>query len=125
MGVIQMSSKKFMPVLSGKVIENKEDQEVVLVNTNRLYEKLALAMRSIIDDKEREKVVEVQKKALAKMKTEREMCVPMTVEEVKISFGSNIDKLPYNTFRVEIDMEDGNDPHDFVKMKMLSKINYV
>ena len=83
MGVIQMSSKKFMPVLSGKVIENKEDQEVVLVNTNRLYEKLALAMRSIIDDKEREKVVEVQKKALAKMKTEREMFVPMTVEEVK------------------------------------------
>lgn len=40
-------------------------------------------------------------------------------------FGSNIDKLPYNTFRVEIDMEDGNDSHDLVKMKMLSKINYV
>ena len=59
---MQMSNKKFIPVLSGKVIENKKDQEVVLVNTNRLYEKLALATRSIADDKEREKVVEVQKK---------------------------------------------------------------
>ena len=52
-----MSNKKFIPVLSGKVIENKKDQEVVLVNTNRLYEKLALdhivpknAVIYIVDD---------------------------------------------------------------------------
>lgn len=112
-----MSNKKFIPVLSGKVIENKKDQEVVLVNTNRLYEKLALATRSIADDKEREKVVEVQKKALAKMKTEREMFVPMTVKEVKISFGSSIDKLPYNTFRIEIKAND--DLNNSIKVNRL------
>ena len=120
---MQMSNKKFIPVLSGKVIENKKDQEVVLVNTNRLYEKLALETRSIADDKEREKVVEVQKKALAKMKTEREMFVPMTVKEVKISFGSSIDKLPYNTFRIEIKAND--DLNNSIKVNRLSKMNYM
>lgn len=53
-------------------------------------------------------VIKVQQNALAKMKTEGEMFVPMTVEEVKISFGSNIDKMPYNTFRMEVGAEDND-----------------
>lgn len=35
-----------------------------------------------------------------------EMFVPMTVGDVKISFESNIDKMLYNTFRIEVGAED-------------------
>lgn len=38
----------------------------------------------------------------------KKLFVPMTVGEVKISFGSNIDKMPYNTFRIEVNQK-GND----------------
>lgn len=57
------------------------------------------------------------------MKTEREMFVPMTVKEVKISFGSSIDKLPYNTFRIEIKAND--DLNNSIKVNRLSKMNYM
>lgn len=103
-----MSNRKWMPVLPEKVSKDIDDQATVWVNTNRLYEKLALAIRSIPDENKRVQVIKVQQNALAKMKTEREMFVPMTVGEVKISFGSNIDKMPYNTFRVEVGAEDND-----------------
>lgn len=103
-----MSNRKWMPVLPEKVSKDIDDQATVWVNTNRLYEKLALAIRSIPDENKRVQVIKVQQNALAKMKTESEMFVPMTVGEVKISFGSNIDKMPYNTFRVEVGAEDND-----------------
>lgn len=37
------------------------------------------------------------------------MFVPMTVGDVKIGFESNIDKTPYNTFRIEISVVDNSD----------------
>lgn len=94
-----MTVKSDMYMIPGKNIMEKEDKEIVLVNVNRIYEKMALAMRSISDEDKRNNVVEVQKKALKKVRTDKEMFVPMTVEEVKVGFGSNLDKLPYNTFR--------------------------
>ena len=36
---------------------------------------------------------------LLDVESHKEMFVPMTVEDVKIGFGSNLDKLPHNTFR--------------------------
>lgn len=94
-----MPGKSDMDMIPGKNIMEKEDKEIVLVNVNRIYEKMALAMRSISDETERNKVVKVQRRALKKVRTDKEMFVPMTVEEVKVGFGSNLDKLPYNTFR--------------------------
>lgn len=94
-----MTVKNIMHTIPGKNVLEKEDKEIVLVNINRIYEKMALAMRSIPDETERNKVVKVQKKALTKVRTDKEMFVPMTVEDVKIGFGSNLDNLPYNTFR--------------------------
>lgn len=94
-----MTVKSDMYMIPGKSIMEKEDKEIVLVNINRIYEKMALAMRSISDETERNKVVKVQRKALTKVRTDKEMFVPMTVEDVKIGFGSNLDRLPHNTFR--------------------------
>ena len=103
-----MQNRKWMPVLPEKVSKDIDDKETEWVNTNRLYEKMALAIRCIPDEKTRVQVIKVQQNALSKMKTEGEMFVPMTVGEVKISFGSNIDKMPYNTFRIEVNQK-GND----------------
>lgn len=103
-----MSNRKWMPVLPEKVSKDIDDQETVWVNTNRLYEKLGLAIRCIPDKNTRVQVIKIQQNALAKMKTEGEMFVPMTVGEVKISFGSNIDKMPYNTFRIEVGADDND-----------------
>lgn len=108
-----MSNRKWMPVLPEKVSKNIDDKETVWVNTNRLYEKMAIAIRCISDENTRVQVIKVQQNALAKMKTEGEMFVPMTVGDVKISFGSNIDKMPYNTFRIEVGAED----NDTIKWK--------
>lgn len=94
-----MPGKSDMDMIPGKNIMEKEDKEIVLVNVNRIYEKMALAMRSISDETERNKVVKVQRRALKQVRTDKEMFVPMTVAEVKVGFGSNLDKLPYNTFR--------------------------
>lgn len=103
-----MSNKKWMPILPDKVSKDIDDKETVWVNTNRLYEKMALAIRCIPDKNTRVQVIKIQQNALAKMKTEGEMFVPMTVGDVKISFGSNIDKMPYNTFRIEVVGEDND-----------------
>lgn len=94
-----MTVKSDMYMIPGKNIMEKEDKEIVLVNVNRIYEKMALAMRSISDETERNNIVEVQRRALKKVRTDKEMFVPMTVKGVKVGFGSNLDKLPYNTFR--------------------------
>ena len=103
-----MANRKFIPILPEDVSKDIDDKDTVWVNTNRLYEKMALAIRSIPDENKRVQVIKVQQNALAKMKTEREMFVPMTVGDVKISFGSNIDKMPYNTFRIEVVAEDND-----------------
>ncbi len=103
-----MSNKKWMPILPEIVSKDIDDKETVWVNTNRLYEKMALAIRCIPDKNTRVQVIKIQQNALAKMKTEGEMFVPMTVGDVKISFGSNIDKMPYNTFRIEVVAEDND-----------------
>ena len=94
-----MTVKSDMYMIPGKNIREKEDKEIVLVNVNRIYEKMTLAMRSISDETERNNIVKVQRRALKKVRTDKEMFVPMTVKEVKVGFGSNLDKLPYNTFR--------------------------
>ena len=86
-------------VILGKEIMQKGDEEKILVNTNRIYEKMALATRSIPDEDKRKRVLQTQKKALAKVKTEKEMFVSMTVGDAKISLGSKLEKMPYNTFR--------------------------
>lgn len=104
-----MPNRKWMPVLPEKVSKDIDDKAIVWVNTNRLYEKMALATRSIPDENKRVQVIKVQQNALAKMKTESEMFVPMTVGDVKIGFGSNIDKMPYNTFRIEISAVNNGD----------------
>ncbi len=54
-----MTVKSDMYMIPGKSIMEKEDKEIVLVNINRIYEKMALAMRSISDETERNKVVKV------------------------------------------------------------------
>lgn len=56
-----MTVKSDMYMIPGKNIMEKEDKEIVLVNVNRIYEKMALAMRSISDEDKRNNVVEVQK----------------------------------------------------------------
>lgn len=103
-----MPNRKWMPVLPEKVSKEIDDKEIVWVNTNRLYEKMALAIRCIPDKNTRVQVIKVQQNALAKMKTESEMFVPMTVGDVKIGFGSDINNMPYNTFRIEICAVDNN-----------------
>ncbi len=45
-----MTVKSNMYMIPGKSIMEKEDNEIVLVNINRIYEKMALAMRSISDE---------------------------------------------------------------------------
>ena len=87
-----MTVKSDMYMIPGKNIMEKEDKEIVLVNVNRIYEKIS-------DETERNNIVKVQRRALKKVRTDKEMFVPMTVKEVKVGFGSNLDKLPYNTFR--------------------------
>ena len=67
-----MSNRKWMPVLPEKVSKDIDDQATVWVNTNRLYEKLALAIRSIPDENKRVQVIKVQQNALAKMMRQME-----------------------------------------------------
>ena len=54
-----MTVKSDIYMIPGKNIMEKEDKEIVLVNVNRIYEKMALAMRSISDETERNNIVEV------------------------------------------------------------------
>ena len=102
-----MPNRKWIDIPE-KVSKEIDDKEIVWVNTNRLYEKMALAIRCIPDKNTRVQVIKVQQNALAKMKTESEMFVPMTVGDVKIGFGSDINNMPYNTFRIEISAVDNN-----------------
>lgn len=91
-------SKRQRAEILGKKIKDKDDTDIVLVNKARLYAVMSLAMRGIDDIEEREKIVRLQNKCLARTKNGREMFTPMTVKEVKVSFGKQLEKMPYNTF---------------------------
>lgn len=54
------------------------------------------------------------------MKTERDMFVPMTVEDVKISLESNIEKLPYNTFQIETKTENCDNLEKLRRIRLMS-----
>ena len=82
-----------------KKIAKHTGRNVMVYYSGWLQKPKGGANYSISDEDKRNNVVEVQKKALKKVRTDKEMFVPMTVEEVKVGFGSNLDKLPYNTFR--------------------------
>jgi hypothetical protein len=84
--------------LSGECVKKKRNDETILVNVNRLYEMMSLAMRSIENESTRKKIVEVQYTAISKARNQDEMFVPMSIEEVMTSFGSKIEGMPRNTF---------------------------
>lgn len=85
--------------LSGEGVKKKKQNEEILVNINRLYEMMSLAMRSIENDADRKRVIGVQYKALSKVKNEDKMFVQMSVEDAKTSFGGKIENMPPNTFK--------------------------
>ena len=93
-----VSYKRQHAEIHGRNIKDKKDTDIVLVNKARLYATMSLAMRGIDNVEEREKIVRLQNKCLARTRTGREMFTPMTVKEIKVSFGKQLEKMPYNTF---------------------------
>lgn len=87
-------------------VQNMGNEEIVLVNTNRLYWLLSLSSRSINNKKKGGKVIATQRKALGRKKEVKMLFVPMTVQEIKESFGNEFNNdMLCNTFR-RIEEED-------------------
>lgn len=85
--------------LSWKDIQNKSNDEIVLVNKNRLYWAISLSTRCIDNNTKLQKISTLHKKALGRTQDERKLFVPMTVEEIRESFGGQLEQMPYNSFR--------------------------
>ena len=85
--------------LSWADIKNKSNDEIVLVNKNRLYWAISLSTRSIDNNIKLQEISTLHKKALGRVRDERKLFVPMTVKEIKDSFGGQLNKMPYNSFR--------------------------
>ena len=101
-------SGRFRNEISAKQIKEKDDTDVVLVNKTRLYVVMSLAMRGMKDPKKQKEVVKLQRECIGRTKSEREMFIPMTVKEVKDSFGKQLERVPYNTFIITDDLEHMN-----------------
>lgn len=85
--------------LSWADIEKKSNDEIVLVNKNRLYWAISLSTRSIDNNIKLQKISTLHKKALGRVRDERKLFVPMTVKEIKESFEGQLEQMPYNSFR--------------------------
>lgn len=70
------------------------DEEIVLVNVNRLYYRLATLPRS---DKSFE-AVQIIHNALNNVPA-RQMFVEMSIKHVKTCFGNSLPNMPFNSFR--------------------------
>lgn len=101
-------SGRFCYELSAEQVREKEDTDIVLVNKTRLYVVMSLAMRGTKNPKKQKEVVKLQRECLERTKSEREMFIPMTVKEVKDSFGKQLKRVPYNTFIITDDLEHMN-----------------
>ena len=88
-----------LDVLTSKDIVQKKDDEIVLVNTNRLYWMTSLSMRSIEDDNKMRKIVNKQLEVLDRAYSELQTFIPMNVKEVKVCFGNQLMDMPLNTFK--------------------------
>lgn len=85
--------------LNWEDIQKKSNDEIVLVNKNRLYWAISLSTRSIDNNIKLQKISTLHKKALGRIRDERKLFVPMTVKEIKESFGGQLEQMPYNSFR--------------------------
>ena len=85
--------------LSWKDIQKKNNDEIVLVNKNRLYWAMSLSTRCIDNNKKLQEISTLHKRALGRVRDERKLFVPMTVKEIKDSFGGQLEQMPYNSFR--------------------------
>lgn len=85
--------------LSWADIEKKSNDEIVLVNKNRLYWAISLSTRSIDNNIKLQKISTLHMKALGRVRDERKLFVPMTVKEIKESFEGQLEQMPYNSFR--------------------------
>lgn len=86
--------------LSSQDIQEKNNDEIVLVNKNRLYWVISLSTRCIDDEERLQEIFTLHKKALRRVQDERKMFVPMTVKEIKEGFGGLLEQMPFNSFRV-------------------------
>lgn len=85
--------------LSWEDIQKKSNDEIVLVNKNRLYWAISLSTRCIDNNIKLQEISTLHKKALGRVRDERKLFVPMTVKEIKDSFGGQLMQMPYNSFR--------------------------
>lgn len=85
--------------LNWEDVQKKSNDEIVLVNKNRLYWAISLSTRSIDNNIKLQKISTLHKKALGRVRDERKLFVPMTVKEIKESFRGQLEQMPYNSFR--------------------------
>lgn len=83
-----------MKELISKDVLNMPDEEIVLVNVNRLYYRLATLKRS----EKSFNSVKIIHKALKDVPA-RQMFVEMPVKDVKICFGKSLLNMPFNSFK--------------------------
>ena len=88
----------YNPYIKPEEILNKNDNEYVLVNVNRIYERMALAIK-IPESNKRIKIMNILKEAIHNIPKEDTMFTSMTIKNIKLVFGTILNKLPYNTFR--------------------------
>jgi len=88
----------YNPYIKPKEILNKNDNEYILVNVNRIYERMALAIK-IPEYKKRIEIMKILKEAIHNIPREDTMFTSMTIKDIKLVFGTILNKLPYNTFR--------------------------
>lgn len=85
---------KVKNILGKKEIDGLKETEKILVNTNRLYWRLAEITRKNEERGVLEKLVGV----LKRVSEQQEMYVEMEVKDVRLCFRNEFEKLPINTF---------------------------
>ena len=85
-------------VTLAKTLQGKRDNEVVLVNSNWINGLIPVAARSIKEENKRLEIMSKLHRAIDRLEGERDIYVPMYVDEVRICAG-NRKEFPINTFR--------------------------
>lgn len=82
-------------LLNWENVQNLEPEEIILVNSNRIYWQLSELIRL----KRNQQGIDILIKKIHGIKDEKEMYIPMQVEDVKICFRQYRGKIPLNTFK--------------------------
>lgn len=90
-----MLSVKREDLLPGDEICKLNENDKVMVNSNRLYWQLSEASRQ----RKNSRAIRTIIKTLENITNDQALYVVMEVKDIKICFGNNLKNMPINTFR--------------------------